>query len=115
VGELVGGLVGGRPGRRLRGVVARAGGNPLYALTGAGREPQPRLTAIADHCRGLLAGDPAVQTHVSHVLAKLAKQSRAGIAAAVFQHPQGTQAAQLAEPGAPARSVAGVTVPPQRG
>ena len=31
VAELVGGLLGGRPGRRLAGLVGRAGGNPLYA------------------------------------------------------------------------------------
>jgi DNA-binding CsgD family transcriptional regulator len=31
VAELVGALVGGRPGRQLAGVISRAGGNPLYA------------------------------------------------------------------------------------
>jgi DNA-binding CsgD family transcriptional regulator len=48
VAELVGGLVGGHPGRRLAEFVARAGGNPLYArelADGLVREGQVRLAA----------------------------------------------------------------------
>ena len=56
VAELVGGLLGGRPGQRLGEFVAQAGGNPLYArelVDGQLREGQVRLAAgvaeLADH------------------------------------------------------------------
>jgi DNA-binding CsgD family transcriptional regulator/tetratricopeptide (TPR) repeat protein len=56
VAELVGGLVGGRPGQRLSEFVGGAGGNPLYAgelADGLVREGLVRLAAgvaeLADH------------------------------------------------------------------
>jgi len=65
VAELAGGLVGAAPGRRLAGVLARAGGNPLYvgelvdALAQAGRVKVAGGTAE-------LAGEPGeVQVPVS--------------------------------------------------
>jgi predicted ATPase len=45
--ELVEGLAGGRPGRRLTGVMARAGGNPLYTrelVDGLVREGRVRVS-----------------------------------------------------------------------
>ena len=56
VAEMVGDLLGGRPGKRLAEFVGRAGGNPLYArelADGLLREGQVRIAAgvveLADH------------------------------------------------------------------
>jgi DNA-binding CsgD family transcriptional regulator len=63
ISELVSGLVGGRPGRRLGGVIDRAGGNPLYTrelADGLVRDGKVAVTKgvaeLAD--RTVLAGVP---------------------------------------------------------
>ena len=54
--ELVEGLAGGRPGRRLAGLMAQAGGNPLYArelVDGLVREGRVRVAGVWRSCRGV--------------------------------------------------------------
>jgi DNA-binding CsgD family transcriptional regulator/tetratricopeptide (TPR) repeat protein len=64
VGELAGALAGGRPGRRLAGVVEGAGGNPLYArelVDGLVRERRVRVAGgVAE-----LSGSGVVRVPVS--------------------------------------------------
>jgi DNA-binding CsgD family transcriptional regulator len=77
VGELVGGLAGGRPGRRLLEVVDRAGGNPLYArelVDGLVRDGRVRVSGgVAE-----LAGGAGVPVPVS--LAAAVEDRLAGLA-----------------------------------
>jgi predicted ATPase len=79
--ELVSGLVGGRPGRRLAGVVGRAGGNPLYArelADGLVREGGIAVTGGVAELAGrtVLAGVPgSLAAAIAERLAALAQDA----------------------------------------
>jgi DNA-binding CsgD family transcriptional regulator len=69
VAELLGTLVGGRPGRRLNAVIGRAGGNPLYARELAEELVRAGRVGVAAGEAELAAGVTPVQLPVSLVAA----------------------------------------------
>ena len=79
---------GTRPGRRpASGWAALTPTEVKIAYLVATGQSNPDIAA------GLIISRNTVQTHVSHILAKLGARSRAEIATEVFSHPRGTQRA----------------------